>query len=120
MRELTGLEVEVAAEIDHFVQEGTPTGTMCAHGFVAKVVGGNRLAVGAEGPVGQDAADPIGRQLLSRGIPQRGVDEEAVNEHGDRRVGGARPDDPVVDRTDGKIDGGHGASGSIQTSIQGV
>jgi ADP-ribose pyrophosphatase YjhB (NUDIX family) len=51
VRELTGLEVEVATEIDHFVQEGTPTGTMCAHGFVAKVVGGNRLPAGAEGPV---------------------------------------------------------------------
>jgi len=49
------------------------------------------------------------RQLLSHGIPQRGVDEEAVNKHGDRRVGGPGPDDPVVDGTDGKIDGGHGS-----------
>jgi hypothetical protein len=68
----------------------------------------HRSAVGAEGPIGQDAADPIGRQLLSHGIPQCGVNEEAVDEHGDRRVGGPRPDDPVVDGTDRKIDGGHG------------
>jgi hypothetical protein len=59
VRELTGLDVDVAAEIDQFVQEGTPTGTMCAHGFVANVVGGERLPVGAEGPVSVHPVDEL-------------------------------------------------------------
>jgi hypothetical protein len=66
-----------------------------------------RPAVGAEGPVRQDAADPVGRELLRHGIPQRGVHEEAVDKHRDRRVSGPGPQFPVVEGTDGKIDGGH-------------
>jgi ADP-ribose pyrophosphatase YjhB (NUDIX family) len=51
VREMTGLEVEVVREIVTFIQEGTPTGTMCAHGYLARVVGGTLLDDGPEGSV---------------------------------------------------------------------
>ena len=66
------------------------------------------LHIATEGPIGQDAADAIGCQLLGHRIPQRGVDEEAVDEHGGRRADGPRSDDSIVDGADGKVDGGHG------------
>ncbi|MGA9749394.1 MAG: NUDIX hydrolase [Nocardioides sp.] len=52
-RELTGLEVEITSKLPSFVQEGTPTGTMLAHGLVARPVGGSLLAQapGPDGPV---------------------------------------------------------------------
>jgi ADP-ribose pyrophosphatase YjhB (NUDIX family) len=50
VRELTGLEVRLVREFVTFVQEGTPTGTMLAHGYFAQAVGGSLLADGPEGP----------------------------------------------------------------------
>ena len=50
-REMTGLEVAIAGEFVTFIQPGTPTGTMCAHGYLARVTGGSMLAEGPEGPV---------------------------------------------------------------------
>lgn len=56
-REMTGLEVEIVREFVTFIQPGTPTGTMCAHGYLARVTGGSMLAEGPEGPV---RAYPLG------------------------------------------------------------
>jgi ADP-ribose pyrophosphatase YjhB (NUDIX family) len=50
-REMTGLEVAIVGEFVRFIQPGTPTGTMCAHGYLARVTGGSMLAEGPEGPV---------------------------------------------------------------------
>ncbi len=50
VREKTGLEVVIEREFVTFIQPGTPTGTMCAHGFVAHVTGGSLLDDGPEGP----------------------------------------------------------------------
>ena len=50
-REMTGLEVAIVGEFVTFIQPGTPTGTMCAHGYLARVTGGSMLAQGPEGPV---------------------------------------------------------------------
>jgi ADP-ribose pyrophosphatase YjhB (NUDIX family) len=50
VREKTGLDVAIVREFTTFIQHGTPTGTMCAHGFVARVVGGHLLDAGPEGP----------------------------------------------------------------------
>src|SRR5215469_17721702 len=79
-----------------------------------------RSAVRAEGPIGQDALDPVGRQPRGNGIPQCGVNEEAVDEHGDARVRGCRPADPVVDGTDGKVDARHGGLQEYADSGKGL
>jgi ADP-ribose pyrophosphatase YjhB (NUDIX family) len=50
-REMTGLDVDIVREVVTFIQEGTPTGTMCAHGYLARVTGGTLLEAGPEGPV---------------------------------------------------------------------
>jgi hypothetical protein len=47
---LTGLEVRVIREFAAFIQEGTPTGTMLAHCFVAKITGDALVEDGPEGP----------------------------------------------------------------------
>jgi ADP-ribose pyrophosphatase YjhB (NUDIX family) len=49
-REMTGLEVSLVREFVTFIQEGTPTGTMCAHGYIARVTGGSLTDDGPEGP----------------------------------------------------------------------
>ncbi|HLK45907.1 MAG TPA: NUDIX hydrolase, partial [Acidimicrobiales bacterium] len=56
-REMTGLDVELVEELVTFIQPGTSTGTMCAHGYVARVVGGTQLDVGPEGAVVAYPAD---------------------------------------------------------------
>jgi ADP-ribose pyrophosphatase YjhB (NUDIX family) len=50
VREKTGLDVTITREFVTFIQEGTPTGTMCAHGYIARVRGGALLKAGPEGP----------------------------------------------------------------------
>jgi hypothetical protein len=47
---MTGLEVEIVRELVTFIQLGTPTGTMCAHGYLVRVTAGSMLAEGPEGP----------------------------------------------------------------------
>jgi ADP-ribose pyrophosphatase YjhB (NUDIX family) len=49
VREKTGLEITLEREFVTFIQEGTPTGTMCAHGYIAHVVGGALFENGPEG-----------------------------------------------------------------------
>ncbi|MFZ0996064.1 MAG: NUDIX domain-containing protein [Candidatus Dormiibacterota bacterium] len=48
--EMTGLDVEIEREFVTFIQEGTPTGTMCAHGYIARAKGGALIEDGPEGP----------------------------------------------------------------------
>jgi ADP-ribose pyrophosphatase YjhB (NUDIX family) len=50
VREMTGLETVIVREFVTFIQEGTPTGAMCAHGFIASVTGGALIDDGPEGP----------------------------------------------------------------------
>jgi ADP-ribose pyrophosphatase YjhB (NUDIX family) len=50
VREMTGLETVIVREFVTFIQEGTPTGTMCAHGYIASVTGGALIDDGPEGP----------------------------------------------------------------------
>ena len=50
-REMTGLDVAVVREFVTFIQPGTPTGTMLAHGYVARAIGGSLFETGPEGPV---------------------------------------------------------------------
>jgi ADP-ribose pyrophosphatase YjhB (NUDIX family) len=59
VRELTGLQVTVASEFVTFIQAGTPTGTMCAHGYVARVTGGALTDSGPEGPARACALDAL-------------------------------------------------------------
>jgi ADP-ribose pyrophosphatase YjhB (NUDIX family) len=62
VRELTGLEVTIVREFANFVQEGTPTGTMFAHCYIARVSGGILVEDGPEGPArfyALDALPPI-------------------------------------------------------------
>jgi ADP-ribose pyrophosphatase YjhB (NUDIX family) len=82
VREKTGLDVAVESEFVTFIQEGTPTGTMCAHGFVARVVGGELADDGPEGPaLAYPLADLPGivpirvanQRTLAAYLEQRGV-----------------------------------------------
>ncbi len=59
VREATGLDVEIVDHLVTFVQSGTPTGTMLAHGYVATPVGGALLASGAAGPVSLHRVDAL-------------------------------------------------------------
>ena len=57
-REMTGLEVAIVRQFVTFIQPGTPTGTMCAHGYLARVTGGSMLA---EGPKARSGPIPSKR-----------------------------------------------------------
>jgi len=50
VRESTGIEVAIVREFASFIQAGTPTGTMLAHCFVGRVIGGELIDDGPEGP----------------------------------------------------------------------
>ncbi|MGH3502783.1 MAG: NUDIX hydrolase [Nocardioidaceae bacterium] len=57
VRDMTGLEVQITVEFLTFIQAGTPTGTMLAHGYGARAVGGALLE---DGPEGRARAYPVG------------------------------------------------------------
>jgi ADP-ribose pyrophosphatase YjhB (NUDIX family) len=71
VKEMTGLEVQIDREHVTFIQEGTPTGTMCAHGYVAHVVGGELLEEGPEGPVRAHPVDALPAMIPVRVANQR-------------------------------------------------
>jgi ADP-ribose pyrophosphatase YjhB (NUDIX family) len=71
--EMTGLDVVVDREFCTFVQQGTPTGTMLAHCYVARVVGGSMLAVGPEGPVRSYPLDALPAIVPIRVANQRAL-----------------------------------------------
>lgn len=80
VREKTGLEVEVVREFVTFIQEGTPTGTMCAHGYVARVVGGSLREDGPEGPA---RAYPV--EGLPTIVPVRVANQRALHAYLEQR-----------------------------------
>lgn len=79
-RELTGLDVAIVGEFVTFIQPGTPTGTMCAHGYLARVTGGSMLAEGPEGPV---RAYPPG--ALPAIVPIRVANQRVLSAYLDQR-----------------------------------
>jgi len=81
-REMTGFEVAIVRELVTFIQPGTPTGTMCAHGYLARVTGGSMLAEGPEGPV---RAYPRG--ALPAIVPIRVANQRVLSAYLDQRPG---------------------------------
>lgn len=79
-REMTGLDVAIVGEFVTFIQPGTPTGTMCAHGYLARVTGGSMLAEGPEGPV---RAYPPG--ALPAIVPIRVANQRVLSAYLDQR-----------------------------------
>ena len=75
VKEKTGLEVSISREFVTFIQEGTPTGTMCAHGFVAKVIGGVLLPHGPEGAAKAYPIDDLPELLPIRVANKRTLEE---------------------------------------------
>ena len=73
VREKTGLEIQVSREFVTFIQEGTPTGTMCAHGYIAHVIGGALLR---SGPEGEARAYPV--SALPRIMPIRVANQRTL------------------------------------------
>jgi ADP-ribose pyrophosphatase YjhB (NUDIX family) len=73
-REMTGLEVAIVGEVITFIQKGTPTGTMCAHGYRARVIGGTLLNIGSEGPVRAYPIDALPAIIPIRVANQRVLD----------------------------------------------
>ncbi len=71
VREMTGLEVAPVREFITFIQEGTPTGTMLAHGYVTQVTGGSLTTTGAEGPAKVYPLDALPRIIPIRAANQR-------------------------------------------------
>ena len=59
VREMTGLDVTIVREYATFIQEGTPTGTMRAHCYIARVAGGSLIHDGPEGPAGAYPVDAL-------------------------------------------------------------
>ena len=81
VRAMTGLDVAIVREFVTFIQPGTPTGTMLAHGYIARVTGGELIDDGPEGlvrayPLGSlPALIPIrvaNRRTLDAYLEQRG------------------------------------------------
>jgi ADP-ribose pyrophosphatase YjhB (NUDIX family) len=70
VREMTGLDV-VVREFVTFIQEGTPTGTMCAHGYVGTVTGGSLIPDGPQGPAVAYPVDGLPRLIPVRVANQR-------------------------------------------------
>jgi ADP-ribose pyrophosphatase YjhB (NUDIX family) len=74
VREMTGLEVTVVREYATFIQEGTPTGTMLAHCYIARVTGGSLIPDGPEGPARVYPLDALPAIMPIRVANQRALD----------------------------------------------
>jgi len=70
---MTGLDVGVVREFLTFIQEGTPTGTMCAHAYVARVKGGVLIEDGPEGPARAYPLDSLPAIMPIRVANQRAL-----------------------------------------------
>lgn len=81
VREMTGLDVAIVREFVTFIQPGTPTGTMNAHGYIARVTGGSLIEDGPEGPA---RAYPI--SALPRIIPIRVANQRTLDAYVAQRV----------------------------------
>jgi ADP-ribose pyrophosphatase YjhB (NUDIX family) len=80
VREMTGLQVAIVREFVTFIQEGTPTGTMCAHGYIARVTGGALIDDGPQGPA---LAYPL--HALPAVIPVRAANQRALDAYLEQR-----------------------------------
>jgi ADP-ribose pyrophosphatase YjhB (NUDIX family) len=89
VREMTGLEVVIVREFVTFIQPGTPTGTMNAHGYIARVTGG---ALIEDGPEGAARAYPVG--ALPRIIPIRVANQRTLDAYLAQRDGGENEPTP--------------------------
>ena len=74
VREMTGLDVTIVEELINFIQEGTPTGTMNAHGYIARVTGGTLRDDGSEGPARAYRLDALPAIIPVRAANQRVLD----------------------------------------------
>jgi ADP-ribose pyrophosphatase YjhB (NUDIX family) len=83
--EKTGLEVKIVREVVTFIQVGTPTGTMCAHGYVARITGGALLDEGPEGPA---KAYPVSDLPLI--MPVRVANQKTLEAYLEQRAGARR------------------------------
>jgi len=81
VRQLTGLDVAVVREFVTFIQEGTPTGTMLAHGYLARTTGGALLDDGPEGPARSYPLD-----ALPAIIPIRAANQRTLQAYLDQRA----------------------------------
>jgi ADP-ribose pyrophosphatase YjhB (NUDIX family) len=86
VREMTGLDVVVVREFVTFIQEGTPTGTMCAHGYLARVIGGTLTG---DGPAGPARAYPV--DGLPAIIPVRVANQRVLAAYLRQREEGGEP-----------------------------
>jgi ADP-ribose pyrophosphatase YjhB (NUDIX family) len=73
VREMTGLDVTIIREFATFIQEGTPTGTMCAHCYIARVTGGALAQDGPEGPARAYPPDGLPAIMAIRVANQRAL-----------------------------------------------
>jgi ADP-ribose pyrophosphatase YjhB (NUDIX family) len=73
-RELTGLDVAIEREYARFLHEGTPTGTMLAHCYLASVTGGSLIPDGPEGPARAYPLDALPAIMPIRVANQRALD----------------------------------------------
>jgi ADP-ribose pyrophosphatase YjhB (NUDIX family) len=74
VREMTGLDVRIVREYATFIQEGTPTGTMLAHCYIARVTGGSVIHDGPEGPARAYPTDTLPAIMPIRVANQRALD----------------------------------------------
>lgn len=74
VREMTGLEVTIEEEFTTFIQEGTPTGTMYTHGYLARPTGGILAASGTDGPVSRHRIGDLPPLIPVRGPVRRVLD----------------------------------------------
>jgi ADP-ribose pyrophosphatase YjhB (NUDIX family) len=82
VKEKTGLDVQITREFTTFIQKGTPTGTMLAHGYVARVLGGTLLDAGPEGPA---RAYPV--SALPAIVPVRVANQRTLQAYLEDRAG---------------------------------
>jgi ADP-ribose pyrophosphatase YjhB (NUDIX family) len=74
VREMTGLDVAIVREYATFIQEGTPTGTMLAHCYIARVTGGSLTHDGPAGPAALYPLDALPAIMPIRAANQRALD----------------------------------------------
>ncbi|HEX3325372.1 MAG TPA: NUDIX hydrolase [Actinomycetota bacterium] len=80
VREMTGLDAVIIREFVTFIQEGTPTGTMCAHGYIARATGGSLIE---DGPVGPARVYPL--EALPAIMPIRVANQRVVTAYLEQR-----------------------------------
>jgi hypothetical protein len=73
-REMTGLDATIVREFATFIQEGTPTGTMLAHCYIAHATGGALICDGPEGPARAYPLDALPAIMPIRVANQRALD----------------------------------------------